>query len=307
MILCCGESLIDMVPDQGSFLPLPGGSVYNTTVALGRLGTKTAYLWPLSQDSFGDALRVPLEKAGVDLSLCPSTPRLTTLALVFLNDGHASYSFYDEGTAGRMFDIGDLPNLPDDIEALFIGGISLIQEPCGATVEELAHRATERGLVTMVDLNIRPNLIGDDRATRERLGALMRIADVVKISDDDAAWLFPEHAPEDTVLQLLELGPKLILRTHGAEGATGITKTLQVNRAADSVAVADTIGAGDTFNAGLLTALSEAGVLTRDALDSLDEETLLKALDLASQAAAVTVSRPGANPPWREELQGSNP
>lgn len=303
MILCCGESLIDMVPDNGAFLPLPGGSVYNTTVALGRLGAKTGYLWPLSQDSFGEALRVPLEKAGVDLSLCPSTSRLTTLALVFLNDGHATYSFYDEGTAGRMFDIGDLPAIPDEVQALFLGGISLIQEPCGATVEELAHRAAERGLVTMVDLNIRPNLIGDDRATRERLGALMRIADIVKISDDDAAWLFPEHAPEDTVLQLLELGPKLILRTHGAEGATGITKKLSVNRRAESVEVADTIGAGDTFNAGLLTALSEAGALSRDALDSLDEDTLRKALDLASQAAAVTVSRPGANPPWRKEIQ----
>lgn len=302
MILCCGESLIDMVPENGAFLPLPGGSVYNTTVALGRLGAKTAYLWPLSQDAFGDALRAPLEKAGVDLSLCPSTPRLTTLALVFLNDGHATYSFYDEGTAGRMFSTGDLPNIPDGIEALFIGGISLIQDPCGATVEELAHRAAERGLVTIVDLNIRPSLIGDDRATRERLGALMRIADIVKISDDDAAWLFPENTPEDTVLQLLDLGPRLILHTHGSDGATGIGRNVRVTRGAEKVTVADTIGAGDTFNAGLLTALSEAGALTRNGLDNLDEATLLAALDLASRAAAITVSRPGANPPWRDEL-----
>ncbi len=302
MILCCGESLIDMVPENGAFLPLPGGSVYNTAVALGRLGTRTAYLWPLSQDAFGDALRMPLEKAGVDLSLCPSTQRLTTLALVFLNDGHATYSFYDEGTAGRMFSTGDLPHIPEGTEALFIGGISLIQEPCGATVEELAHRAAERGLVVMVDLNIRPNLIGDDRATRERLGALLRIADIVKVSDEDAAWLFPENAPENTALQLLDLGPRLVLRTHGAEGATGITRNLNLMRAAEKVAVADTIGAGDTFNAGLLTALSEAGSLSRDGLAQLDEATLRGALDLASQTAAITVSRHGANPPWREEL-----
>lgn len=302
MILCCGESLIDLVPDNGAFLPLPGGSVYNTTVALGRLGAKTGYVWPLAQDAFGEALRGPLENAGVDLSLCPSSPRLTTLAVVFLNNGNATYSFYDEGTAGRMFDIGDLPAIPDEVEALFIGGISLTQDPCGATVEEFAHRAAERGLVIMLDLNIRPDFIGDDRATRDRLGALMRIADIVKISDEDAAWLFPENSAENTVLQLLELGPRLILRTHGPDGATGIRKSGNVFRRADKVTVADTIGAGDTFNAGLLTALSEAGVLSRDALETLDDETLLGALDLAASAAAVTVSRPGANPPWRNEL-----
>ncbi|SDE71555.1 fructokinase [Paracoccus isoporae] len=302
MILCCGESLIDMVPEDGAFLPLPGGSVYNTAVALGRLGADAGYLWPISTDDFGAALRGPLEKAGVDLSLCPATDRLTTLAFVFLNDGHASYSFYDEATAGRMFDEGELPALPDGLEALFIGGISLIQDPCGATVDEVAHRAAESGAVVMVDLNIRPNLIRDERATKSRLEGLMRVADIVKISDDDAAWLFPDHAPEDSAVQLLDLGPLLILRTHGAEGATAIHRNGQVNRKAEPVEIADTIGAGDTFNAGLLTALSEAGVLDKTALEKLDEETLGKALDLAARAAAVTVSRPGANPPWREEL-----
>ncbi|WBU52231.1 carbohydrate kinase [Paracoccus sp. SCSIO 75233] len=302
MILCCGESLIDMVPEDGAFLPLPGGSVYNTAVALGRLGAKPGYLWPLSNDDFGTALRGPLEQADVDMSLCPSVDRPTTLAFVFLTDGHASYSFYDEGTAGRMFDPAEIPALPDNVEALFIGGISLIQEPCGATVEELARRAAENGAVLMMDLNIRPSLIHDDRSTRNRLEGLMRIADIVKISDEDAAWLFPDHAPADTAAQLLDLGPKLILRTHGSEGATAIHRNITVNRPADRVKVADTIGAGDTFNAGFLTALSEEGALTKDALEYIGKETLRTALDLAAQAAAVTVSRPGANPPWRGEL-----
>ncbi|WBU65097.1 carbohydrate kinase family protein [Paracoccus aerodenitrificans] len=302
MILCCGESLIDMVPQDGAFLPLPGGSVYNTTVALGRLGAKPSYLWPLSTDDFGAALRAPLEKAGVDMSLCPSTDRLTTLAFVFLNDGHASYSFYDEGTAGRMFDPADIPELPADVSALFIGGISLIQDPCGNTVLELANRVAEKGAVIKVDLNIRPNLVADERLTRERLNGLMRIADIVKISDDDAEWLFPDNAPEDTAVKLLDIGPKLILRTHGAEGATAIHKNGQFTREAERVEIADTIGAGDTFNAGFLTALSEAGALSKDALAELQEDTIRAALDLAAKAAAVTVSRHGANPPWREEL-----
>ncbi|WBU58212.1 carbohydrate kinase family protein [Paracoccus sediminicola] len=302
MILCCGESLIDMLPEGGAFLPLPGGSVYNTAVALGRLGADAGYLWPLSTDDFGAALRGPLDKAGVDMSLCPETARLTTLAFVFLNDGNASYSFYDEGTAGRMFDSAEIPALPDTIDALFIGGISLIQEPCGSTVEEMAQRASEKGAVIMVDLNIRPSLIDDERATRDRLEGLMRIADIVKMSDEDATWLFPDHAPADTAVQLLDLGPRLILRTHGSEGATAIYRGGDVHRPADQVEVADTIGAGDTFNAGLLTALSESGKLSKTALDGLDDETLRDALDLAGRSAAVTVSRAGANPPWRDEL-----
>ena len=137
MILCCGASLIDMVPENGMYRPLPGGSVYNTAVALGRLGARTGYLWPFSQDAFGTMLRGPLTEAGVDLSLSPESRLPTTLALVFLNNGNATYSFYDDGTAGRMFAPEALPTLPDALDALFIGGISLIQDPCGSAVEEL--------------------------------------------------------------------------------------------------------------------------------------------------------------------------
>ncbi|MFV0293894.1 MAG: carbohydrate kinase family protein [Paracoccus sp. (in: a-proteobacteria)] len=303
MILCCGESLIDMVPENGAFLPLPGGSVYNTAVALGRLGAKTAYLWPLSQDQFGKSLRGPLDEAGVDLSLSPSTARPTTLAVVFLKDGHASYSFYDEGTAGRMFVPAELPPLPEKgISALFIGGISLIQDPCGNTVETLTQRAAQAGIVVMVDLNIRPSLITDEQATRDRLNRLMNIANIVKISDEDAAWLFPGTAAEQVSEQLLDLGPQLVLRTHGGDGATAIHRNTCVTHPAERVTIADTIGAGDTFNAGLLTALSESGNLSREALIGIDEIHLRGALGLAVRSAAITVSRHGANPPWRKEL-----
>ncbi|MFV0410482.1 MAG: carbohydrate kinase family protein [Paracoccus sp. (in: a-proteobacteria)] len=302
MILCCGESLIDMVPENGTYRPLPGGSVYNTAVALGRLGAPTAYLWPLSQDQFGDVLRAPLEDAGVDLTLSPSTRRLTALAMVFLNGGHATYSFYDEGSAGRMFEIAELPDLPEEVEALFIGGISLIQEPCGTTVQELARRANQAGKVVMVDLNIRPGLIEDEAATRDRLNTLIGLADIVKVSDEDAAWLFPGMSSEDSLRQLQDLGPGLILRTHGGDGASGIHAGGTVTRPAERVEVVDTIGAGDTFNAGLLTALAEGGALSKAALAEIDEAVLTSALDLAASAAAITVSRAGANPPWRSEL-----
>ncbi|MFD1797434.1 carbohydrate kinase [Paracoccus aurantiacus] len=302
MILCCGESLIDMVPENGMYRPLPGGSVYNTAIALGRLGAQTSYLWPLSQDAFGDMLRGPLEEAGVDLSLSPSSHRPTTLALVFLNNGNATYSFYDDGTAGRMFESAALPALPEELGALFIGGISLIQDPCGGAVEEIAHRASESGKVVSVDLNIRPGLVNDERAIRERYSRLLHIADIVKISDEDAAWLFPDAAPGDTAARLLDLGPKLILRTHGSDGSTAIHASGSFNHPARKVEVADTIGAGDTFNAGILTSLAETGSLSKDGLDAITEEYIRAALELAARAAAITVSRPGANPPWRREL-----
>ena len=302
MILCCGESLIDMVPENGMYRPLPGGSVYNTAVALGRLGADTGFLWPFSQDAFGTMLRGPLTEAGVDLSLSPESRLPTTLALVFLNNGNATYSFYDDGTAGRMFATESLPPLPDGLDALFIGGISLIQDPCGSTVEELAQRAAQAGKVISIDLNIRPGFISNERATRERYNRLLRIADIVKISDEDAEWLFPDADPGDTATRLLDIGPKLILRTHGSEGATAIHASGSYTHPARKVAVADTIGAGDTFNAGLLTSLAETASLSKDGLDALTEDLLRAALDLAARAAAITVSRPGANPPWRHEL-----
>lgn len=302
MILCCGESLIDMVPESGAYRPLAGGSVFNTALALGRLGAQTGYLWPISQDAFGPVLRAPLEEAGVDLSLAPSSPRLTTLALVFLKNGNATYSFYDEGTAGRMFSVSDLPALPDTLDALFIGGISLIQDPCASTVEELAQRAAKAGKVISLDLNIRPGFISDEAGTRARYNRLLGIADIVKISDEDAEWLFPDADPAATAVGLLDLGPKLILRTHGSDGATAIHASGQFSHPARKVTVADTIGAGDTFNAGLLASLAETGALSKPGLDAITEDQLRAALDLAAAAAAVTVSRPGANPPWRREL-----
>ena len=169
MILCAGESLIDMVPTETGFRPLAGGAVYNTAIALGRLGADSGYLWPLSSDPFGEMLRAPLREAQVNISLCPQTDRPTTLAFVTLKNGEARYSFYDEGSAGRMFTPEDLPPLPETTRALFIGGISLVPEPCGTTIETLVDRARDRGIAVMIDPNIRPFFITEKPAFRARL------------------------------------------------------------------------------------------------------------------------------------------
>lgn len=303
MILCAGESLIDMVPDRGCFRPLAGGSVFNTAIALGRLGLPVSYLWPLSTDAFGEMLRGQLAAAGVETGLCPRTDRLTTLALVSLSAGDARYSFYDEGSAGRMLTADDLPPLPERISALFAGGISLAPDPCGAAIETLIGRAASR-MPVMLDPNIRPAFVADDTAFRARLGRLIGLAGIVKLSGDDLDWLLPGVPADDAAARILAQGPRLVLRTGGAAGARAYWAGGVVEAPAIRTTVADTIGAGDTFNAGFLASLHRQGVLTTEGLAAITSDQIAAALQLGARAAAITVSRPGADPPWAHEMPG---
>lgn len=306
MILCCGEALIDMLPretaaGEHAFAPHAGGAVFNTAIALGRLGAPTGFFSGLSSDLFGMQLAETLAASQVDTSLCARSDRPTTLAFVRLVKGQATYAFYDENTAGRLLSTADLPALPNGISTLFLGGISLVNEPAAATYEALMTREAGRR-VTMLDPNIRPGFISDATAYRARIGRMIALADIVKLSDEDLHWL---EGPGDILALargLLARGPKLVLITEGARGARAITATQDRFCAATPVAVADTVGAGDTFNAGVLAALHEAGALDKRTLSALPDEVLDEALALGTRAAAITVSRPGANPPWADEL-----
>ncbi|MDP0927771.1 carbohydrate kinase [Paracoccus onubensis] len=301
MILCSGEALIDMVPENGVFRPLAGGAVYNTAIALGRLGEPTAYLWPISRDSFGEVLLRPLTEAGVDTGLCPRSDRLTTLALVTLAGGEARYAFYDEGSAGRMLSPDEIPALPAQTEAIFAGGISLVPDPCGAAIEALIQRNHAK-LPVMVDPNIRPFFIKDEQAYRARLARILPQADIVKLSADDLEWLYPGFGIEDAARQVLALGARIVLQTGGASGARAIWSGETVEAPAIRTSVADTIGAGDTFNAGVLASLRRQGILSKPGIAAITGDQLHAALGLGAQAAAITVSRPGANPPWAHEM-----
>lgn len=301
MILCAGESLIDMVPQDGAFRPLAGGAVYNTAIALGRLGQRTGYLWPISRDPFGQQILTPLAEAGVNTDLCPRTDRLTTLALVTLDNGEARYSFYDEGSAGRMLAPDDLAPLPGSVTALFAGGISLVPDPCGATIEALIADHHAR-LPVMIDPNIRPFFITDPDAYRARLSRLLPMADIVKLSSDDLDWLYPGMAPDAAARDILATGPKLVLLTGGEAGARAIRAGETVHAPAVRTTVADTIGAGDTFNAGVLASLDRQNLLHKTAIARLTPDQIHAALTLGAQAASITVSRPGANPPWANEM-----
>lgn len=306
MILCAGEALIDMLPRQSqegeaAFAPYAGGAVFNTAIALGRLGVETGFFSGLSSDLFGDILRDTLAASKVDPSFAAISDRPTTLAFVKLVDGQATYAFYDENTAGRMLATADLPDLPDSINAVFFGGISLVGEPCGGVYEALMLREAP-SRITMIDPNIRPGFITDEASYRARIARMIAAADIVKLSDEDLRWLAGDGDLADLARAVLAKGPKLVCITEGSKGVTGYMADRDVFFAATRVDVADTVGAGDTFNAGLLAALDQAGVLTKHGIETLDDATLEAALSLGSRAAAVTVSRAGANPPWAHEL-----
>ncbi|MEM8569946.1 MAG: carbohydrate kinase [Pseudomonadota bacterium] len=311
MILCCGEALIDMLPavdvqGQACFAPVSGGAIFNTAIALGRLGAHTGMLTGLSTDMFGQQLETDLKSSRVDTSLVIKSDRPTTLAFVRLVDGHATYTFYDENSAGRMIAAEDLPSLPGDIVALYFGGISLVSEPGAQAYAALAEAAGQDRAV-FVDPNIRPSFIRDVPAYRERMRRVLGCADIAKVSDEDLNWIYPGGEPmTEKVARISGSGPAMVIVTRGGQGATAYLRGgVQVDVMSQKVTVVDTVGAGDTFNAGVLAKLSELGFLSKGSIPEISPEVAEAALAHGAQVAAITVSRAGANPPWQDELAGT--
>ena len=306
MILCCGEALIDMLPrtttlGEEAYAPYAGGAIFNTAIALGRLGVPSGFFTGLSDDMMGDILRKSLAESGVDYSYCATLSRPTTVAFVRLIKGHATYAFYDEGTAGRMIGEADLPALRDDCEALHFGAISLIPEPCGSTYEALLTREHEKRVISL-DPNIRPGFIKDKDAHMGRIRRMAAMSDIVKFSDEDLAWFGLEGDEDALARHWLHHGAKLVVVTRGAEGAVGYTADDKVVVPSERVAVVDTVGAGDTFDAGVLASLKMQNLLTKQQIAKLSQDQIANVLALGAKAAAVTVSRAGANPPWAKEI-----
>ncbi|MFW8634918.1 carbohydrate kinase family protein [Cribrihabitans pelagius] len=311
MILCCGEALIDMIPrqtrgggGQEAYVPYSGGSVFNTAIALGRLGVSAGMLTGLSADRFGRQLAAELTASLVDTSYCVTTSRPSTIAVLHMNDGQAAYTFYDENSALRGIRAQDLRDIGDEVNCLFFGGISLCHAPAADVLLELAERHAAR-LPVMVAPNIRPGFIRAPDAYRDRLERIISLASIVKVSEEDLDWIFPEAATlQDKIARILDIGPGLAVLTRGASGVAGFRRDGRLTEAvAHPAEVADTVGAGDTFNAGFLVKASELGLLTPGALEEAEDSDLAACLAFGARAVAVTVSRAGANPPWRHELK----
>ena len=308
MFLCCGEALIDMVPTATAsgpdgYVPHAGGAVFNTAVALGRLGVRTGMLTGLSTDLFGQQLTASLHANGVDTSLVVTSDRPTTLAFVQLTDGNASYTFFDENSAGRMLDRADMPALPDEVGMLYFGGISLACEPGAEAYAALLEREAAARVVTL-DPNIRPSFIRNAGRYRDRLDRMIALSDIVKVSDEDLDWICPgPQSPFDKLDLLRQAGPSIVILTRGSDEATAFLRDgARVSVPAERADIVDTIGAGDTFNAGILAKLAELGFLAKEALAVIDSDPMREALLFGTRIAAITVSRSGANPPWRHEI-----
>lgn len=307
MIISCGEALIDMLPrrletGQEAFLPVVGGAVFNTAITLGRLGEASGFVSGISTDMFGEQLMEALETSNVDTGFCVRSGQPTTLAFVRLRNGQAQYTFMDENSAGRMLSRDDLPDLPDELEALHFGAISLIPEPSGSAYETLMHAWHEKAVMSL-DPNIRPGLITNPQAHRQRIRRMMAMADIIKVSDEDLNWLAPGVPHPQAIGEMIsEAGVRVAILTRGGDGVSVFTQNGMLEVAAVKVDVVDTIGAGDSFNGGFLAGLRRNGLLSKEALANAEPEALRPAVELAVRVAAITVSRPGANPPWSDEM-----
>ena len=308
MIVCCGEALIDFVPlPQGNgYEPCPGGSIFNTAVGLGRLQTPVGFFCQVSSDFFGDQLLAYLRVNGVDTALCPRNPGPTTLAFVSLpaEGAEVRYQFYANGAADRLLTAVDLPELAAEINALHFGSISLVLEPGATALETLMRRESGRRILSL-DPNVRPGLIADKEAYRARFEEWVGLVDIVKLSDADFEFLYPEQEPVQVIARWFELGICLCIFTRGARGADGTTSTgAKAAVAAPPVTVVDTVGAGDTFLAAALAFLQQRGWLdSRAHLRTLPAGELAACLAYAARAAAINCSRKGANPPTLAEME----
>ena len=305
-----GEVVVDLVEQSpGVFRAYPGGSPLNVAVGLGRLGRRTALRARIGADAFGPMFRRHLAGSGVDGRGLVAASQPSTLAVASLDAaGVASYDFWLQGAADWQWTPAELAApLGTDVRALHTGSLALEVEPGASLIVDLLRRERDRGQVTIsYDPNVRLARGGDTAAGRARVEAVVRLAHLVKASDDDLAWLYPGDGPREVARRWLELGPGLVVVTLGAAGAYAATAGgVTQHRPARPVTVVDTVGAGDAFTAGLLDGLAAAGALGsggHTALAGLDAAPLARLLDRAGLVAALTCARAGADPPTLAEL-----
>ena len=304
MIVVCGEALIDLVPDDAAgvrFTAIPGGSPANASVALSRLGIPTALLARLSGDAFGRQLRTHLAANDVDLSLAVDAPEASSLAIVSLDErGGASYRFDLLGRADWQWTDAELPHvLPAGTVAIHAGSLALALPPGGVAIERFLVRSKEKSTIC-VDPNVRPSIVGDLDAVRADVDRWCGIADILKASEDDVEVLYPGADPEAVARRWQSMGPTVVIVTLGAGGVLAVHAGGVSRLPAPPTTVVDTVAAGDTFTAGLLAHLHEAGLLGGRL--AVTTEQLLGALAYGMRAAAVTCSRVGADPPYKKDL-----
>lgn len=310
MLIACGDALIDFVPTRNvdgraAVMPAVGGSCLNVAIGLARLGAQAGFVGGISTDLFGRMIADHAAASNVDLGLATRSDHQTTLAFVRVVAGESHYAFYDAETAARnwIYRRGTIPFA--DVEAVHVGSTTLVDDPGAAETMALVTDARATSTISF-DPNCRPNLVKDKPAYLARMAAFAAGADLVKMSDVDFAYLFGDEPYRQRATALLGQGASLVVITRGSGGAMAWHAGAgQIEVAAPKVEVADTIGAGDSFQAALLFALHEQGRMARRALKDIAADELRRALSFAADCAGLTCTRPGADPPWRHEVSWS--
>jgi len=303
-IAVAGEALIDLASTGPlAFQGHEGGGPLNSAVACVRLGHPTGYITQLSTDLFGDRLLHYLLANGIDTRFVLRSDAPSTLAFVERTPQTNRYAFFTRGSADGTWAPATLPVLPDECRVLQFGSISLLQEPAAGRITELVAANAERRLIVF-DPNVRPTLIADLAAYRVRFTQWLAATHLLKLSDEDAALLAPGVALDEAAARWLQSGPRAVVVTLGASGAVLYRRDrAPLTVTAPRITVADTIGAGDTFTAGLSSALLDGGVHTSRQLDELPDAAWRQVMRFAATAAALNCTREGADPPTLAELQ----
>jgi len=293
-----GEVLIDLIPAGAGRKPIVGGGPANTAKALSKLGVNTQFIDGISTDGYGQMAKDDLVTSGVKLDYVKYSDKPTCLAIVSLSEsGSASYEFVIENTATFDFTLDWLPNPETDQPSLLhIGTLATAIEPGASALFDWAQYVVKVAPIVF-DPNIRPAVISDRELYVKQVEKWVSISSAVKVSDEDIMWLYPSFEIEQVVNSWLTTGPSLIVVTYGDQGLAGYREGEKVNVDAVKVAVADTVGAGDTVGAILVEAI------VQDGLSSLSGVRLEMMLKRAAKAAAITVSRTGANPPTLKEIE----
>ncbi len=304
-VLVAGEALIDLVPigEDATYRAAPGGSPFNVAIGLARLNVPTGFVGRLSTDPFGRQLVQTLRSNGVATDSVHMDTGPTTLAVVSRDsEDEPQYAFYGDRTADQQLLPQDLPSpLPASVLALHVGSYAMVSEPIGSTLTQWMRQEHEHCVISF-DPNVRPRMIPDMEAYRRQVAEWIALSHVVKLSVSDLTFLEPNGNPNKIAQRWLQAGPKLIVLTAGSQGAAGFTQRTAADVAAPVVQVVDSVGAGDAFMAGLLAKLYHQDQLSLDAFDRLSKSDLIDLLDFAASSAAMTCTRPGADPPRWEEL-----
>ncbi|CAD5372368.1 Fructokinase [Rubrivivax sp. A210] len=307
MFVVAGEALMDVFPSASTATGMTmdariGGSPLNVAIGLARLGRQVAFFGALSQGPLGDRLAQALADEGVGLACSVRLAAPTTLSLVGLDArGVPDYAFYGEGAADRLLPLSALAQVPAGAEAYQFGSYAMVVEPVAATQRALVEREHARSVVAY-DPNIRLNVEPDIQRWRDTVQWMLPRTTLLKISDEDLGLLHPGADPAALARQWLAAGVALVVVTRGAKGAWAWTAQQHVAVPSRPLKLVDTVGAGDTFQAALLTALAERALLSRAGMAGLGAQALSDILGFAAHAAAITCSRRGADLPRRREL-----